>query len=94
MKSNFIQTIRYEDLPEELQNIADLAGIETVQKLIEHFGGVRLYIPRPESFAEAVKRYIVDNYIIIDGRSNIRALSHQTGVTVEHIRHIYRNRSK
>jgi Mor family transcriptional regulator len=94
MKSKYIQTIDYEDLPEELQNIADIAGMETVHKLVEHFGGVRIYIPRPESFAEAVKRYIIDNYTIVDGRSNIRDLSRQTGVTPEHVRRIYRNRSK
>lgn len=92
MRTKFIQTIRYQDLPEEMQNLADVIGIEMLHKLLEYFGGVRMYVPTPESFTEVVRRYIVDNYTVENGRSNIRDLARETGLTQETVRRLYRSR--
>lgn len=37
---------RIELLPGQLRPVAALAGFEAVERLIEHFGGQRLYVPR------------------------------------------------
>ncbi len=41
-----------EDLPESLAEVVRAIGLASTLKLIQRFGGIRIYVPQPEHIAE------------------------------------------
>lgn len=77
--------IQFEDVPEELRDIADALGMEAFLKLIALCGGQDLYIPKRESLERGPRdRAIRDRF---DG-GNYRALAAQYRLSVRQIRKI------
>ena len=62
IKSKIIEALTYEDLRQkkELQDIADIIGIEACKKLIEEYNGISIYIPKVTHFDAAVKRVVIE----------------------------------
>ena len=44
--------VRVDELPESLLDVARAIGMPATLKLVERFGGVRVYVPRPEKITE------------------------------------------
>jgi len=59
---SLLTMLKREHLPEEQQCIFDTIGEEAYKKLLLHFGGGNLYLPRPTSIANLVRAYIVRHY--------------------------------
>lgn len=53
--------IQYDDLPKDLQFIADCCNIETVRLLLENFNGLYFYIPKITKMPKLIKRYYKEN---------------------------------
>ena len=80
-----IKHIQLEDLPPDLQDLADTIGFDATVKLIECRGGEGLYIPKPEKVLRAARdRFIRKEF---DG-TNHRELARKYGLTVTWIRAI------
>lgn len=46
---DFLKYIAPDDLPEEQKNIADLIGMEAYSKLVNAYGGMAIYITKPDN---------------------------------------------
>lgn len=74
-----------EDLPEEMQTISDLIGIENLLKLSHYANGSRIYIPNPEMLLKRARYQQIKEEF--DG-SNLKELSMRWKMSAEHIRKI------
>jgi hypothetical protein len=54
--------ITFEDLSEDLQIVAQAAGLETAITLMIRCPGIQIYIPRPEAVPNVVRKYIRETY--------------------------------
>lgn len=77
--------IQFEDVPEELRDIADALGMEAFLKLIALCGGQDLYIPKRESLERGPRDRAIRARF--DG-GNYRALAAQYRLSVRQIRKI------
>ncbi len=83
MSNNF--DIRMEDLPEDLQAIAGLIGMDAVLLLCAQFGGERIYFQKLDSIVAAARdRDIVAEF---DGRNHLE-LARKYNLTSTRIRQI------
>lgn len=83
MTKNWTKDLTAEDMPNhDLQTVANLCGIDVAVKLIEHMGGLPIYIPNRAILA-LQKKYILKKY---DGsRQSIKALALECGVSEAYI---------
>lgn len=77
--------IQFEDVPEELQDIAQELGLEAFLKLVSLCGGQDLYIPKRESLERGPRDRAIRARF--DG-GNYRALAAQYRLSVRQIRKI------
>lgn len=82
MKELVIQT---DDLNEEQQQLAELIGLDNFAKLVQVFGGTRIYIPKQEVFSRVVRNEKIRQEY--NGR-NIKILATKHGLTEVQIRNI------
>jgi hypothetical protein len=60
-----LKDVMLEDLDGDLKEVADLIGVENAMKLVEVYGGSRLYIPVPAAvLVPSVHRRISEMYFI------------------------------
>ena len=77
--------VKPEDLPPDLQEVAETIGFESTLKLIEARSGEGLYIPKVEKIQRAARdRAIRGDF----NGANLRELAHKYGLTVTWIRTI------
>lgn len=50
--SDIAPALSAEDLPESVKDVLESIGLEATLKLIERFGGSRVYVPRPDFITE------------------------------------------
>lgn len=87
-EKELLEDTSVEDLPEEMQTIAGLIGIENVLKLSHYVKGGKIYIPIPEALLrKARNRKIKEEY---DGY-NCRELAERWDITEDHVRKILRD---
>jgi Mor family transcriptional regulator len=79
------QKIQPDDLPPELQEVADLIGFDNVLVLVLARGGESLYIPKPERIAAAARNRAIRAQF--NGR-NYRELAARHNLTVTWVREI------
>ncbi len=75
-----VNSLQREDLSEDMQLLADLAGIEVVRKITEHCGGLRFYVPKLTHNKQFIKRYINNN---VNEENSRLALS--LGISVSYV---------
>lgn len=80
-----LQKIQLDDLPPELQEVADLIGFDNVLALVHARGGESLYIPKPERIAAAARNRAIRAQF--NGR-NYRELAARHNLTVTWVREI------
>lgn len=73
------------DLPETLQEVADLIGFENTLALVERFGGEYIFICTPRRMSRPARNRAI--YNDFDG-SNYRALARKYGIAVRQVRDI------
>lgn len=90
-KTDIVELLEIKDLSEDMQIIAECAGMDTVRKLMSTCGGASFYVPKAERMLELLVRYIKKHYD--GGRSLIandkeqKVLAIKLGVSLLHIRH-------
>lgn len=77
--------IQFEDVPEELRDVAQELGLEAFLKLVSLCGGQELYIPKRESLERGPRDRAIRSRF--DG-GNYRALAAQYRLSVRQIRKI------
>lgn len=77
--------IQFEDVPEELQDIAQELGLEAFLKLVSLCGGQDLYIPKRESLERGPRDRAIRARF---NGGNYRALAAQYRLSVRQIRKI------
>lgn len=53
--TNVIEQIQLADLEEEQKQLAELIGLDNFKLLLNAYGGVSIYIPKPDSFAAVAR---------------------------------------
>lgn len=71
-----IDYLRYEDLPADLQVLADVVGLDALKELIIKLGGISLYIPKTQSLTALQDRYVADNK-----HRPVKVLMEETGLS-------------
>lgn len=80
-----LESLRFEDLNQEQQAVAELIGLDNYILLVENFAGTPLYIPKLDDFFRVNRNeQIRQEY---DGE-NIRALAHKYKLCEVQIRNI------
>lgn len=86
-EAELIDDTTIEDLPEEMQTIAELIGLKNLLKLSHYVNGGKIYIPIPESLLrKARNRKIKEEYTGF----NCKEISERFGITEDHVRKILR----
>lgn len=81
MESEFSSTLELADLPEDMQLVARVAGIEVARLIMEKLGGSRLYVPLVSRVSRpAIIRFVQARYNVDDGRHNLKALARAIGI--------------
>ena len=57
-----INYLTKEDVPEILQNLVDIMGIEAFIELIKQYGGSSLYIPNENSVLKPIRNRLIKQY--------------------------------
>lgn len=87
MEKKLLADTKIEELPEEMQTVAQLIGLENLLKLSHYANGSRIYIPGPEMLLKhARNRQIKTEF----NGYNYKELSIQWNLSEEHIRKILR----
>lgn len=72
-KKDLISYVKLEDLPLEMQEIAQNCGMESVMMIIEKYKSMSLYVPK-NLLDKAKARFIAENYNGANMRDLVRTL--------------------
>jgi len=76
-----IFNIHFNELPTDLQIVADKCGIETAFILLKHLQGTSIYIPRIAKLSNYILRYLKEN-----NNKSVKQVAIELGVSENHIR--------
>ncbi len=76
MNPDFLSSVRIEDLPQDLQQVASIAGLEATLSLVELFRGTSISVPKTALY-EAARRWILERY---DG-ANAHQVARDCGIS-------------
>ena len=76
-------TITFEELPADLQFVADKCGIDTAMELLKKLQGTNIYVPKMSRLTNYVSRYIKHN---IEKKN--KELANELGVSENFIRRL------
>lgn len=89
LEKELFPDVKIEDLPEEMQTIASLIGIENVLKLSHYVDGGKLYVPIHDTILRGARdRKIIKEY---RRESNCKKISQKWNITEDHVRKILRD---
>ncbi len=78
----WLNSLKPDDFPGDMQLVAKLCGVEVAVKLAEKMGSVRLYvIPIKRILAQKVERHIIENF----RGNNHKELAIETGVSESYV---------
>lgn len=87
MKQNLLDYLEISDLPEDLKDIANECGLETVKLLLRVFPSTNIYIPNLKNLESPVKKYISERY----KKKTPRELARDLSLSEPHIRKMIRS---
>lgn len=80
-----LNQITLKELPDEQKEIAECIGIESYRKLVEHFGGSRIYVQKADSILKIIRDKRI--FQMFNG-NNYRHLALIFGLSENRIRYI------
>ena len=80
-----IKYLSKEDIPEFLQNLVDIMGIEAFIRLIEEYGGSSIYIPNEKSILKPIRNRLSKKHF---NGNNYKELSKEFKISEMQIRNI------
>ncbi len=86
-----IENIKIADLPEELQEIADIIGVEKAVKLCEVFSGISIYFPKLNTITRKSRyRQLLEDFKESKTSEVYKELARKYGYSESHTRAIIR----
>ncbi|MDX9790063.1 MAG: hypothetical protein WCZ17_02215 [Candidatus Kapaibacterium sp.] len=86
--NHYTNDVEYEDLTPDIRLIADVCGMDTVRKMLQHLSGMQFYIPKITSFQTFIRRYIKQN-----SSRSFKEIALELCVSEQYIKSV-RNKSK
>ena len=83
-----INYLTKEDVPEILQNLIDIMGIEAFIELIKQYGGSSLYIPNENSVLKPIRNRLIKQYF---NGHNYKELAKEFKISEMQVRNIIHN---
>ena len=83
-----INYLTKEDVPEILQNLIDIMGIEAFIELIKQYGGSSLYIPNENSVLKPIRNRLIKQYF---NGHNYKELAKEFKISEMQVRNIVNN---
>ena len=77
-----LKYLKYEDLPEDLQAIADESGMDVVTALLKTWEGQRISITRVTKMEDLMIRYLTDRTC---NCKNSKKLAKEIGMSEQHV---------
>lgn len=82
-----IEYLEKEDLPQSLQDVEEVIGIDVVKKLVNLVGGSSIYIPSKNNIVKPVRnRIIKENF-----KGSYKELSNKFGISEMQVRNIIKS---
>lgn len=79
------ETIKIDDLNENLAFVAEMTDLETVKKIITRCGGGQIHVPYIKNMTAVVDRFILDNLDKFEDRQELMKLASDLHFTRGHI---------
>ena len=83
-----INFLTKEDVPEILQGLVDIMGIEAFIELIKQYGGSSLYIPNDNSVLKPIRNILIKEYF---NGNNYKQLAKEFKISEMQVRNIVHN---
>ena len=83
-----INYLTKEDVPEILQGLVDIMGIEAFIELIKQYGGSSLYIPNENSVLKPIRNRLIKEYF---NGNNYKQLAKEFKISEMQVRNIIHN---
>ena len=83
-----INFLTKEDVPEILQGLVDIMGIEAFIELIKQYGGSSLYIPNENSVLKPIRNILIKEYF---NGNNYKQLAKEFKISEMQVRNIVHN---
>ncbi len=83
-----INFLTKEDVPEILQGLVDIMGIEAFIELIKQYGGSSLYIPNENSVLKPIRNRLIKEYF---NGNNYKQLAKEFKISEMQVRNIIHN---
>ena len=83
-----INFLTKEDVPEILQGLVDIMGIEAFIELIKQYGGSSLYIPNENSVLKPIRNRLIIEYF---NGNNYKQLAKEFKISEMQVRNIIHN---
>ena len=83
-----INFLTKEDVPEILQGLVDIMGIEAFIQLIKQYGGSSLYIPNENSVLKPIRNRLIKEYF---NGNNYKQLAKEFKISEMQVRNIIHN---
>ena len=83
-----INFLTKEDVPEILQNLIDIMGIEAFIELIKQYGGSSLYIPNENSVLKPIRNRLIKKHF---NGHNYKELAKEFKISEMQVRNIIHN---
>ena len=83
-----INFLTKEDVPEILQGLLDIMGIEAFIELIKQYGGSSLYIPNENSVLKPIRNRLIKEYF---NGNNYKQLAKEFKISEMQVRNIIHN---
>ena len=83
-----INYLTKEDVPEILQNLIDIMGIEAFIELIKQYGGSSLYIPNENSVLKPIRNRLIKKHF---NGHNYKELAKEFKISEMQVRNIIHN---
>ena len=83
-----INYITKEDIPEILQGLVDIMGIEAFIQLIKQYGGSSLYIPNENSILKPIRNRLIKKHF---NGNNYKELAKEFKISEMQVRNIINN---
>ena len=83
-----INFLTKEDVPEILQGLVDIMGIEAFIELIKQYGGSSLYIPNENSVLKPIRNRLIKEYF---NGNNYKQLAKEFKISEMQVRNIVHN---
>lgn len=86
-----INYLSKQDLPEVLQDLVNIMGIEAFIKLIKQYGGSSIYIPNENSVLKPIRNRLIKQYF---NGNNYKQLAKEFKISEMQVRNIIHNTIK